>query len=90
MCHISKASAWRIKNEGLLGDKQSKEHYRRGRAVKLSQRDGRQLVRALKGLREIEGNFSCQRIMQEAGISAQDVPLRTVGLTTDCHFEAIP
>ena len=46
--------------------------------MKLSARDGRQLVRAIQGLPEKEGNFSCQRIMQEAGISVKDVSVRTV------------
>ena len=35
-------------------------------------------MRAIQGLREKEGNFSCQRIMQEAGISVKDVSVRTV------------
>ena len=64
--------------KGLLGNKDCKEHIRRGRPVKLSARDGRQLVRAIQGLQEKEGNFSCQRIMQEAGISVKDVSVRTV------------
>ena len=64
--------------EGLLGNKDRQEHIRRGRPVKLSARDGRQLVRAIQGLPEKEGNFSCQRIMQEAGISVKDVSVRTV------------
>ena len=34
MCQISKGSVWRIKNEGLLGNKDCKEHIRRGRPVK--------------------------------------------------------
>ena len=78
MCQISRGSVWRIKKEGLLGNKDCKEHIRRGRPVKLSARDGRQLVRAIQGLREKEGNFSCRRIMQEAGISVKDVSVRTV------------
>ena len=64
--------------EGLLGNKDRQEHIRRGWPVKLSARDGRQLVRAIQGLPEKEGNFSCQRIMQEAGISVKDVSVRTV------------
>ena len=78
MCQISRGSVWRIKKEGLLGKKDCKEHIRRGRPVKLSARDGRQLVRAIQRLREKEGNFSCQKIMQEAGISVKDVSVRTV------------
>ena len=78
MCQISRESVWRIKKEGLLGNKDCKEHIRRGRPVKLSARDGRQLVRAIQGLREKEGNFSCQRIMQQAGISVKDVSVRKV------------
>ena len=35
-------------------------------------------MRAIQGLREKEGNFSCRRIMQEAGISVKDVSVRTV------------
>ena len=35
-------------------------------------------MRAIQGLREKEGNFSCQRIMQEGGISVKDVSVRTV------------
>ena len=35
-------------------------------------------MRAIQGLPEKEGNFSCQRIMQEAGISVKDVSVRTV------------
>ena len=69
---------WRIKKDGLLDNKDCKEHIRRGRAVKLGARDGRQLVRAIQGLRKKEGNFSCQRIIQEAGISVKDVSVRTV------------
>ena len=49
-----------------------------GPPVKLSARDGRQLLRAIQRLREKEGNFSCQKIMQEAGISVKDVSVRTV------------
>ena len=78
MCQISRGSVWRIKKEGLLGKKDCKEDIRRGRPVKLSTRDGRQLVRAIQRLREKEGNFSCQKIMQEAGISVKDVSVRTV------------
>ena len=78
MCQISRGSVWRIKKEGLLGNGGCQEHIRRGRPVKLSARDGRQLVRALQRLREKEGNFSCQRIMQEVGISAKNVSVRTV------------
>ena len=78
MCQISRGSVWRIKKEGLLGKKDCKEHIRRGRPAKLSARDGRQLVRAIQRLREKEGNFSCQKIMQEAGISVKDVSVRTV------------
>ena len=44
MCQISRGSVWRIKKEGLLGNKDCKEHIGRGRPVKLSARDGRQLV----------------------------------------------
>ena len=73
MCQISRGRVWRIKKEGLLGNRDCQEHIRRGRPVKLSARDGRQLVRALQRLREKEGNFSCQRIMQEESISAKDV-----------------
>ena len=46
--------------------------------MKLSARDGTQLVRAIQALPEKEGNFLCQRIMQEAGISVKDVSVRTV------------
>ena len=78
MCQISRGSVWRIKKEGLLGNKDRQEHIWRGPPLKLSTRDGRQLVRAIQGLREKEGNFSCQRIMQEAGTSVKDVSVRTV------------
>lgn len=78
MCHISRGSVWRIKKEGLRENKEYMEHGRKGRPPKLSARDGRQLVRAIKRLRGREGNFSCQRIMQEARISPQDVSVRTV------------
>ena len=64
--------------EGLLRNKDRQEHIRRGPPVKLSARNGKQLVRAIQGLREKEGNFSCQRIMQEAGTSVKDVSVRTV------------
>ena len=77
MCQISRGRVWRIKKEGLLGNKDCQEHMRRGRPIKLRARDGRQLVRAIQRLREKEGNFSCRRIMQEAGISSKDVSVRT-------------
>ena len=79
MCHISRGSVWRIKKEGILAMRACyKQQGQRGRPFKLSSRDGRLLLRAMKRLREKESNFSCERIMLEAGISSKKVSVRTV------------
>ena len=50
----------------------------KGRPRKISDRQGRTVIRALYKLRKSEGNFTIKRIMREAGISQGDVSVRTV------------
>ena len=48
------------------------------RPRKLNGRDERKILRALKSLRQMEGNYSTAQIMSMAGISARQVSTRTV------------
>ena len=92
MCNISPTSVWRMINEDIPGTgrtskglaakrKPIQRLLKRGRPSKLSQREGRQLTRAIKKLRDRDGNFSRRQVMQEAGVSTNDVSARTV-----CRF----
>ena len=78
MCQISIGSVWRIKNEkrGQMSVKRTPR--KRGIKAKLTDRQKRLLIRCLKVLRKTEGNFTCKRLMQEAGIQQEEVSVRTV------------
>ena len=78
MCQISIGSVWRIKNEkrGQMSVKRTPR--KRGIKTKLTDRQKRLLIRCLKVLRKTEGNFTCKRLMQEAGIQQEEVSVRTV------------
>ena len=77
VAEMCRGSVLRIAREDAVRSK-NEEHRKRGPSLKLSARQRRQLLRAIVKLREREGNFSCRRIMQEAGLSQREVSLRTI------------
>lgn len=81
-CLISKSSVHRISKSTLRPRCHRSKYVRteecRGRPTKLTTRDQRHLVNALLHLRKTEGNFTANRIMEEAGISTAQVSARTV------------
>lgn len=80
MCHISRGSVWQITKERIGVSKESgKKHRKTGPALKLSERQRRQLLQDVVRLRKREGNFSCKRIMEEAGVSQRMVSENGVG-----------
>ena len=79
MYHISRGSVWRIAKEEVVSSIKSKERAKTGPSPKLSSRQRRLLLRKIVHLREREGNFTCRRLKEEAGISQRDqVSVRTV------------
>ena len=78
ICNISRGSVCRIAKEKLLRRSIPKTIFKRGPKFKLSERQQRLLIRAIKVLRNREGNFTCKRLMQEAGIKQEKVSERTV------------
>lgn len=85
ICNISRGSVWRIANETLVNTYIPKKICKRGPKFKLSERQQRQLVRAVRVLRQREGNFTCKRLMQEACIKRQLVSERTVCRYLNAH-----
>lgn len=65
-CNVSKTTVSRIANKKRVEKKSGPDL--RGRPRKLSERERRNLKRALLYLREVEGNFSIKRLMHQAGI----------------------
>ena len=77
LCQISSASVGRICQEKAKPTEE-KVFRPRGRARKLTERQERQVIRALFKLRQTEGNFTTKRIMQLAGISETLVSTKTI------------
>lgn len=76
MYHISRGSVWRIAKEEIVSSRKSKERAKTGPSPKLSARQRR--LRKIVHLRQREGNFTCRRLKEEAGISQRVVSVRTV------------
>lgn len=81
LCNVSRGSVCRISQE-TRAEKSSAAiktgRSRRGRPRKLTDKQGRLLLRCMARLREEEGNFTAKRIMASAGVSVYDVSVRTV------------
>ena len=78
MYQISRGSVWRIAKEEIVSSRKSKERAKTGPSPKLSARQRRLLLRKIVHLRQREGNFTCRRLKEEAGISQREVSVRTV------------
>ena len=63
----------------------NKSHYNTGRPRKLSERDSRNILRAVKTLRETLGTFTSPRVAIEANIDASRVSNRTVRRELNRH-----
>jgi len=78
---ISKSAVGRLKKDNMKTSRRSsaerKTTKRRGRPQKLSKRDKRHILRCLEHLRETEGFFTAERLMQAAGISKKRVSIWT-------------
>ena len=79
--NISRGSVCRIAKEKLLRRSIPKTSFKSGPKCKLSERQQRLLIRAIKILRNREGNFTCKRLMYEALIEQDQVSERTVSLS---------
>ena len=75
---ISKSSVHRLKNIDI-GKTSARQTVKRrgGRPPKLSARDKRRTLRGIKHLRESEGFFTAERLMEAAGISKERVSTHT-------------
>ena len=51
---------------------------RKGRPMKISEKQRRRVIRGIHHLRRTEGNFTARRLMQEATISEQEISVHTV------------
>ena len=76
LCNISAASVWNFSRAKERPRAEVKT--KRVRSRKLTKRQERDIIRALKKLRLDEGNFCTKRLMQEAKIDAQFVCTKTV------------
>ena len=85
ICNISRGSVCRVAKEKLLRRSVPKTIFKRGPKFKLSERQQRLLIRAIKVLRSREGNFTCKRLMQEAGIKQEQVSERTLCRYLNTH-----
>lgn len=81
---VSRATVYRIKKDKRWNDK-NKIHNKGGRPKKLTPRDERNVLRALKSLRYTDGNFSTVKIMSTAGLSQSVVSPRTVRRCMNKH-----
>lgn len=81
LCNVSLSSVLRISEERRarkIRTKTTTTTLRRGRPRKLTNRQGRLILRCMVNLRSEEGNFSAKRIMERAGVSNSNVSVRTV------------
>lgn len=85
ICNISRGSVCRIAKEKLGTTTRTKTIRKRGPKFKLSERQQRQLIRAISVLRDRQGNFTCKRLMEEAGIEREQVSERTVCRYLNAH-----
>lgn len=77
-CKISATSAKRICKEDPFPQNICKSNGKTGRPRKISENQGRYILREVKKLRMSEGSFSIPRLMTAAGLSQADVSRRTV------------
>ena len=78
MCGISIATVSRITRKDIKDRTIQISSKRTGRPRKIDERSERQIVRAVKRLRRINGNFRVKDIMRDCNISETDVNIRTV------------
>ena len=81
-CNVSRGVVWRIiqrqREKESNRCKSKTSILQRGRPRKLTGRQGRLLLRCLAKLRDEDGNFTAQRLMESAGMSTHAVSVRTV------------
>ena len=88
-CNVSRGVVWRIiqrqreKESNRCESKAST--LQRGRPRKMTGRQGRLLLRCLAKLRDEDGNFTAQRLMESAGMSNHAVSVRTVTRFLNAH-----
>lgn len=75
---ISRATVHRIKQDKNCLGKRKKAINKGGRPRKLSARDERNIIRAVKKLRRTRGNYSTREIMSTSGIDPSEISERTV------------
>ena len=77
-CEISKTSVGRICNESSKGQSQGKNSSKKlGRPRKISDRDGRALIRTLERLRGRGANITVKNVVKESGVSMEVAHRRT-------------
>ena len=77
-CQVSRTTVYRIKKESFLPDENNKKRCAGGRPNKLCARDERKLIQRFHALRKEEGQFSSNRLMQQAGLKDTEVSNQTV------------
>ena len=74
----SKTSIFRHSNLPITDIETDRRCLSKGRPKKISERDGRKIIRSLHKLREIYGNFSSTDIQRDCSFNEKDISNRTI------------
>ena len=77
-CGISTASVVRISKGNCSTPSFARSSAKRGNKFKLRERQRRHLISCPRVFRKRDGDFTCKRLMEEAGIEERNVSTRTV------------